>query len=395
MVKLILLGLLAGAFFSSTFILNELMSSAGGHWFWSASLRYLFMWLIITVIITMQHGFGRIKELSAIFRQHWRFWCTTGSIGFGIFYTGICYAGDHVAGWVVAATFMFTVVTSLLVLLAFGQRFDKKFILYALLVFIGVVLVNVSEGLRASALADTNSIAMIDMLLYGALPALVAAFSYPIGNQLVWQVSHNSRKYTAERQRARESAAHQNNLDTHTQQLITEAPVLSVATQAVDTHPNDVPNNTASENSTTMTMTIATVQPTSALQNLIARIPAIETTLLQNAFNKIWLMTLGSLPFWLLLGLIIRPEQPAPTQLFNTLLVALLAGVAATSIFLYAREQAVTSSEVAGVDSTQASEVIFALIGGILLLNNAIPSALGLVGIGLIMLGLVLFAKDG
>ncbi|WP_413520955.1 multidrug resistance efflux transporter family protein [Psychrobacter glacincola] len=377
MVKLILLGLLAGAFFSSTFILNEMMSSAGGHWFWSASLRYLFMWLIITVLITMQHGFGRIKELGAIFFEHWRFWCLTGSIGFGVFYTGICYAGDHVAGWVVAATFMFTVVTSLLVLVAFGQRFDKKFIIYALLVFIGVVMVNVSEGLNASALADT--IPMADMLLYGALPALVAAFSYPIGNQLVWQVSHNSRKHSAELQQARDNLLLNDNntdadintnidisADTHSQRIVTEAPVLPINTQ-----------------------------PASRLQNLIARIPAIETTLLQNAFNKVWLMTLGSLPFWLLLGLIIRPEQPAPTQLFNTLLVALLAGVAATSIFLYAREQAVTSSEVAGVDSTQASEVIFALIGGILLLNNAIPSALGLVGIGLIMLGLILFAKDG
>ena len=386
MVKLILLGLLAGAFFSSTFILNELMSSAGGHWFWSASLRYLFMWLIITVIITMQHGFGRIKELSAIFFQHWRFWCTTGSIGFGVFYTGICYAGDHVAGWVVAATFMFTVVTSLLVLLAFGQRFDKKFILYALLVFIGVVLVNVSEGLRASALADINTVPMADMLLYGALPALVAAFSYPIGNQLVWQVSHNSRKHTAERQQARESAGHQNDIDNHNQPLISEAYDLS-------TRSYDATNLDANKSHQQTNTSIA--EPTSALQNLIARIPAIETTLLQNAFNKIWLMTLGSLPFWLILGLIVRPEAPAPSQLFNTLLVALLAGVAATSIFLYAREQAVTSSEVAGVDSTQASEVIFALIGGILLLNNAIPSALGLVGIGLIMLGLILFAKDG
>ena len=369
MVKLILLGLLAGAFFSSTFILNEMMSSAGGHWFWSASLRYLFMWLIITVLITMQHGFGRIKELSAIFFQHWRFWCLTGSIGFGVFYTGICYAGDHVAGWVVAATFMFTVVTSLLVLVAFGQRFDKKFIIYALLVFIGVVMVNVSEGLSASALADT--IPMTDMLLYGALPALVAAFSYPIGNQLVWQVSHNSRKHSAEQQQARDNLLLNDpnigmDADTHSQRIVTEAPVLAIDRQ-----------------------------PASRLQNLIARIPAIETTLLQNAFNKVWLMTLGSLPFWLLLGLIIRPEQPAPTQLFNTLLVALLAGVAATSIFLYAREKAVTSSEVAGVDSTQASEVIFALIGGMLLLNNALPSTLGLVGIGLIMLGLILFAKDG
>ncbi|WP_372829400.1 multidrug resistance efflux transporter family protein [Psychrobacter maritimus] len=393
MVKLILLGLLAGAFFSSTFILNELMSNAGGHWFWSASLRYIFMWLIITAIIILQHGFARIKELALIFRQHWGFWCLTGSIGFGVFYTGICYAGDHVAGWVVAATFMFTVVTSLIVLMAFGQRFDKKFIIYAFLVFIGVVLVNVSEGLRASALADIDSAPMAEMLLYGALPALIAAFSYPIGNQLVWQVSHNSRKHNsrkdkAELQQAREADSKLHNNKNHNvdanQALISEAFDLSAAI------------NSAADNSMTLkTNPTIEAKPASTLQNLIARIPAIETTLLQNAFNKIWLMTLGSLPFWIILGVLIHPEPPATTQIFNTLLVALLAGVAATSIFLYAREQAVTSSEVAGVDSTQASEVIFALIGGILLLNNTLPSALGLVGIGLIMLGLILFAKDG
>ncbi|WP_413500051.1 multidrug resistance efflux transporter family protein [Psychrobacter maritimus] len=393
MVKLILLGLLAGAFFSSTFILNELMSNAGGHWFWSASLRYIFMWLIITAIIILQHGFARIKELALIFRQHWGFWCLTGSIGFGVFYTGICYAGDHVAGWVVAATFMFTVVASLIVLMAFGQRFDKKFIIYALLVFIGVVLVNVSEGLRASALADIDSAPMAEMLLYGALPALIAAFSYPIGNQLVWQVSHNSRKHNSRKQseklqqaRQADSKLHNNkdyNVDAN-QALISEAFDLSTAI------------NSAADNSMTLkTNPTIEAKPASTLQNLIARIPAIETTLLQNAFNKIWLMTLGSLPFWVILGVLIHPEPPATTQIFNTLLVALLAGVAATSIFLYAREQAVTSSEVAGVDSTQASEVIFALIGGILLLNNTLPSALGLVGIGLIMLGLILFAKDG
>ena len=388
MVKLILLGLLAGAFFSSTFILNELMSAAGGHWFWSASLRYVFMWLIITAIIVMQHGFGRVKELMTIFWQHWRFWCVTGSIGFGVFYTGICYAADHVAGWVVAATFMFTVVTSLLVLLAFGQRFDKKFIFYALLVFIGVVLVNVSEGLRASALGDIDAAPMAEMLLYGALPALIAAFSYPIGNQLVWQVSHNSRKHTDALRKIKENSLLQTDVDAHSQALITEAyalPVDSAHLAYADSA------NTGNEG---LNHTI-TADTQSSLQRLIARIPAIETVLLQNAFNKVWLMTLGSLPFWLVLGIIVRPDLPETTQLFNTLLVALLAGVAATSIFLYAREQAVTSSEVAGVDSTQASEVIFALIGGILLLNNEIPSTLGLVGIGLIMLGLVLFAKDG
>lgn len=384
MVKLILLGLLSGAFFSSTFVLNEVMSAAGGHWFWSASLRYAFMWLILTAIIIMQHGFGRITELMTIFRQHWGFWCITGSIGFGIFYTGICYAADHVAGWVVAATFMFTVVASLLVLLAFGQRFDKKFIAYALLVFAGVVLVNISEGLHAASLLDADAVPMKDMLLYGAVPALIAAFSYPIGNQLVWQVSYNARKRSAEPTSIQKSDIQANEISKKTTSLITEAPALSAdmsyTADAVDSLNLNHPTQTL---------------PSSLLQTLIARIPAIKTTLLQNAFNKVWLMTLGSLPFWLVLGLVVHPDLPDTKQVFNTLLVALLAGVAATSIFLYAREKAETSSEVAGVDATQASEVIFALIGGMLLLNNTLPSAMGLIGIALIIIGLILFAKDG
>ena len=386
MVKLILLGLLAGAFFSSTFILNEVMSAAGGHSFWSASLRYVFMLLMVTALIAIQHGFGRIKELMTIFRQHLGFWCITGSIGFGLFYTGICYAADHVAGWVVAATFMFTVVTSLLVLLAFGQRFDKKFIIYALLVFVGVVMVNVSEGLHAASAPDTNAVPMIDMLLYGALPALVAAFSYPIGNQLVWQVSYNARKQQADLRTAKEKID-LNEISEKTSALITEAPALPAdIDQTVDMNQTNHASSTAHSNQTSSP---------SFLQNLIARIPAIETNLLQNAFNKVWLMTLGSLPFWLVLGLIVRPDMPDTSQVFNTLLVALLAGVGATSIFLYAREKAETSSEVAGVDATQASEVIFALIGGMLLLNNSLPPAMGLFGIVLIIIGLVLFAKDG
>ncbi|MBR5495603.1 MAG: multidrug resistance efflux transporter family protein, partial [Psychrobacter sp.] len=298
--------------------------------------------------------------------------------------TGICYAADHVAGWVVAATFMFTVVASLLVLLAFGQRFDKKFIAYALLVFAGVVLVNISEGLHAASLLDADAVPMKDMLLYGAVPALVAAFSYPIGNQLVWQVSYNARKRSAEPTSTQKIDIQANEISKKTTSLITEAPALSAdmsyTADAVDSLNLNHPTQTL---------------PSSLLQTLIARIPAIKTTLLQNAFNKVWLMTLGSLPVWLVLGLVVHPDLPDTKQVFNTLLVALLAGVAATSIFLYAREKAETSSEVAGVDATQASEVIFALIGGMLLLNNTLPSAMGLIGIALIIIGLILFAKDG
>lgn len=363
MVRLILLGLLSGAFFSSTFVLNELMSSAGGHWFWSASLRYVFMLFLLTLMIGIRSGMARVHELFNIFCAHWRFWCLTGSIGFGVFYTGICYAADHVSGWVVAATFMFTVVSSLLVLIAFGQRFDKKFVFYALLVFVGVLLANISEGLHGG----TDDTALSDLLLYGALPALIAAFSYPIGNQLVWQASFNAKKNAAEQEQ---------------HALLAQA--------ALDMH--ETPHNE-------QVQTISPPAPTDTrggmLSAWIARIPVIETQLLTDAFNKVWLMTLGSLPFWLVLGLIVHPELPQFSQVMNTFLVALFSGVAATSIFLYAREHATTSSEVAGVDATQASEIIFALIGGMILLGSPLPSALGLFGIALIIIGLILFAKDG
>lgn len=341
MIRLILLGLLAGAFFSSTFVLNELMSVAGGHWYWSASLRYLFMLLMLSLIIAGKHGVGRLVELSQIFARHWGFWCMTGGIGFGLFYAGICFAADHASGWVVASTFMFTVVASLFVLRAFNQRFDKQVIIYALMIFFGVIMVNISEALHAA----TQTVAaqpMVETLLFGALPALIAAFSYPIGNQLVWQASHNAKL--------------QNPAVSHT------------ATDAT-----------------------TSVQPLAWMRH----IPTIKTSLLNDAFNKVWLMTLGSAPFWLVLGVILQPELPSASQTFNTFLVALLSGVIATSLFLYAREHAHSSKEVASVDATQASEVIFALIGGILLLGTPLPSLAGVIGIILIILGLVLFARSG
>jgi len=41
--QIILIGVLAALFFSSTFVLNRAMSLDGGHWVWSAGLRYFWM----------------------------------------------------------------------------------------------------------------------------------------------------------------------------------------------------------------------------------------------------------------------------------------------------------------------------------------------------------------
>ncbi|WP_278931798.1 hypothetical protein [Moraxella osloensis] len=41
--KMIVWELIASAFFSTSFVLYQLMSVQGGHWFWSASFRCFFI----------------------------------------------------------------------------------------------------------------------------------------------------------------------------------------------------------------------------------------------------------------------------------------------------------------------------------------------------------------
>jgi drug/metabolite transporter (DMT)-like permease len=305
MVKLLLLGVLSGAFFSSTFILNEFMSLEGGHWVWSASLRYCFMFLYLIVISFFHGGRKQLSALSNLFIRHWKFWIIAGSVGFGGFYSLICFSADYSPGWVIAATWQFTVVASLFVFLLFGRTFRKRVWFFSLLIFLGVLLVNLS---RIEEFA-------FQPLLLGGLPVLLAAFCYPFGNQLVWEAKNANNK----------------------------------------------------------------------------AIPRISSPLLDNVFNKVLLMTAGSFPLWGLLIAVTQPPVPSMTQIYHTSLIALLSGVFATSIFLFARNLATTSNELAGVDATQASEVIFALIGGIAFVGGNTPNLVSMIGLVFIIGGMLLY----
>ncbi len=62
-------------------------------------------------------------------------------------------------------------------------------------------------------------------------------------------------------------------------------------------------------------------------------------------------------------------------------LIALFSGVfAARTIFLYTRNIAKNSNELAAVDATQATEVVFALIGGIIFLGTGSVNLISLCG---------------
>ena len=70
--------------------------------------------------------------------------------------------------------------------------------------------------------------------------------------------------------------------------------------------------------------------------------------------------------------------------------VALFSGVAATLLFFWATDQVRRNPrQLALIEATQSGEVVFSLLGGVLLLGDPLPGALGLVGLCLIVGGMV------
>ncbi|MFN3367478.1 MAG: multidrug resistance efflux transporter family protein, partial [Exiguobacterium mexicanum] len=58
----LLLGVLAALFFASTFVLNESMQVGGGHWAYSASLRFLFMIPLLAFVVYVRGGMTRVRQ---------------------------------------------------------------------------------------------------------------------------------------------------------------------------------------------------------------------------------------------------------------------------------------------------------------------------------------------
>jgi hypothetical protein len=100
-------------------------------------------------------------------------------------------------------------------------------------------------------------------------------------------------------------------------------------------------------------------------------------------------MTMGSIPFWILLLVIVAPPPPLKNQLINTGIVAISSGIIATSIFYKARNASKSPYIISAVDATQSGEVIFSLAGEILLLNGALPNVTGGIGIIIILVGII------
>ena len=176
MFKLLLLGLLAAALFSSNFVLNRAMSLGGGHWVWSASLRYAETALLLAGWLLLRRGGEYLTGVLRLFLRRWVFWVLAGGTGYGVFYACLCFAADHAPAWITASTYQVTILMTPLVLRAFGRRVPVRGIVFLVLIFLGIIVINADRIFGGLSMAQ---------VLAGVVPATIAAIAYPVGNQML------------------------------------------------------------------------------------------------------------------------------------------------------------------------------------------------------------------
>lgn len=112
-----------------------------------------------------------------------------------------------------------------------------------------------------------------------------------------------------------------------------------------------------------------------------------------DAYQRVLGMTLASLPFWFLLSMygFFTAGAPSTEQTIQSVLVAVFSGVIGTVLFFQATDMVRGDMQkLATVEATQSMEVLFAVIGEIVLLASPLPSLLSWSGMFIIMLGMIL-----
>jgi drug/metabolite transporter (DMT)-like permease len=112
-----------------------------------------------------------------------------------------------------------------------------------------------------------------------------------------------------------------------------------------------------------------------------------------DTFQRVLGMTIASIPFWLILSVIggLTVGKPPTSQIIQTLIVAISSGVIATTLFFIATDRVRgNQNKLAAVEATQSTQVLFVMLGEMLLFTIPIPPNLALIGITMIILGILL-----
>ena len=170
------IALLSALFFTSTYVLNRASVIIGGHWAWTASLRYLITLPLLLPLMPWQGGTAPVWQA---IRRHPVAWLRCSAIGFVAFYLLLAYAASSGPSWLVAGSFQFTVIAGML-LAPFLYRDGRRRVPAAALgvgalIFAGVLLLQFDHAHGALGRDAWIALACV----------LGAAMLYPLGNRLL------------------------------------------------------------------------------------------------------------------------------------------------------------------------------------------------------------------
>lgn len=168
------IALLSALFFTVTYVFNRAAAVDGGHWAWTASLRYLLTMPMLLLMIRWQGGLTPVWRALRAAPGAWLLWST---VGFVLFYMLLSHAATSGPSWLVAGTFQVTVVAGMLCAPLLYRdaraRIPRAALAVGMVIVIGVLLMQ--WGHANGALDPRGWIALFCVL--------GSAFLYPLGNR--------------------------------------------------------------------------------------------------------------------------------------------------------------------------------------------------------------------
>ena len=172
----VLIALASALFFTATYVLNRAIATSGGHWAWSATLRYFLTLPMLACVLPWRGGFAGVWRAM---RAHPGAWLVWSGIGFTLFCVCLTWAAAYAPAWLIAGTFQLTVIAGML--LAPLIYDDARARLPRGALALGVLIV---AGVTAMQLGHFDG--KLDRNAWLALASVtVSAFLYPLGNRKI------------------------------------------------------------------------------------------------------------------------------------------------------------------------------------------------------------------
>lgn len=170
------IALASALFFTSTYVLNRASVDTGGHWAWTASLRYL---ITLPLLLPLMPWQGGVAPVWRALRAHPWAWLRCSAIGFVAFYLLLTFAASSGPSWLVAGSFQVTVVAGMLCAPLLyrdaRRRIPRAALAIGAVIVAGVLLMQL--GHARGGIGDVAWLALACVL--------AAAVAYPLGNRLL------------------------------------------------------------------------------------------------------------------------------------------------------------------------------------------------------------------